>query len=134
MNQPPRSPYHNARPLQQLLELIDNAPSRDYEDRWDRIRTLQFHPGELEFATNHALHLYIRWLSEDIRSLWPLLGGGLGPQAFNVLLDASNALKDLATDGQNAHPHALIIIPRLCKAGWRMRGETTRLIRQAAGR
>jgi hypothetical protein len=131
MTQPQRLQPRDLRIQQQLLDWIDDIPDADSDYRLERIKTLRLRPEELDVATDHALRLYTRWLSEDLRKLWPLFEGRSGPQAFEALHEASNALWNLALDRQ-IPARALVIIPRLCQARWDLRDRTDRLLNQAA--
>jgi hypothetical protein len=121
MGQPQRWQSRYSRSQQQLLDWIDDIPTEDSERRFEWIKTLTFRPQELDLATDHAFHLYTKWLSEDLRRLWSLFGSRSGPQALMALWKANDALWKLPRDRQNADAHAFVIIPRLCQARWDMR-------------
>ncbi|KAM0711356.1 hypothetical protein Q7P35_002096 [Cladosporium inversicolor] len=116
---PSSSPWHipMAQPRltshERLMAWINHTSTGSLADSWERIERLPFSDAELDSATERALELYTKWLAEDIRRLWPLLGSGrTGQAALEVLQDASVALKGFAEDSGVERAYALAMIPR----------------------
>lgn len=119
---------------QQLISLINERTHRNTEANWDHIRTLQFTPDEIESATDYTVNLYTRWLAEDFRVLWPLLGGRMGRDALQALLNAGDDFGRLARDRERATSNVFAVLLRLCSARWVLRVAANELSREAAGR
>lgn len=114
---------------------INHTSTGSLADSWERIERLPFSDAELDSATERALELYTKWLAEDIRRLWPLLGSGrTGQAALEVLQDASVALKGFAEDSGVERAYALAMIPRFCELRWSLRSNTDRLVMAAERR
>lgn len=141
---PPYSTRHNAMdPLrrqqqpnpspqyQRLIDLINERFTTNSDSDWEDIRALRFTNEELNLATDHALNLYTQWLAEDLRVLWPLLGGTHGQDAENAMRDASYWLDQIARDRHRARNNINAILIRLCKARWQLRTAANELDRAA---
>jgi hypothetical protein len=125
----------NSTEYQRLMNWINRTTIRDARyDNWDSIERLRFSPDELESAMDRALQLYTRWLADDLRILWSLLGGLRDEQALAVLQRASGDLRRYVDDSGVARAHALIMIPRFCEARWDLRSKTEKLEREAGRR
>ncbi|GAB7334961.1 hypothetical protein MBLNU13_g06833t1 [Cladosporium sp. NU13] len=125
--QPTLSPQY-----QRLINLINERPNTNTDSDWDDIRVLRFSTEELEFATDYALNVYTQWLMEDLRLLWPLLGGEQGENAMDAMRDASDWLDRIARDRHRARSNVDAILLRLCQARWKLRSSAN-AISQAAG-
>jgi hypothetical protein len=117
------------------MNWINRTPTGDiHQDNWDSMRRLGFSPEELESAMNRTVHLYTKWLADDLRVLWSLLGGICDRQALAVLQTASEDLREYVNDSGVVRAHALVMIPKFCEARWVLRSKTQRLERRAAVR
>lgn len=116
---------------QQLINLINERTNTNTEDKWDHITTLQFTPEELESATDYTVNLYTQWLAEDIRVLWPLLGGRGGRDALQALLNAGDDFGRLARDREAATSNVFAVLLRVCGARWVLRVAANELSREA---
>jgi hypothetical protein len=96
----------NSTEYQRLMNWINRTTIRDARyDNWDSIERLRFSPDELESAMDRALQLYTRWLADDLRILWSLLGGLRDEQALAVLQRASGDLRRYVDDSGVARAH-----------------------------
>ena len=116
---------------QRLINLINERFTNNSDADWEDIRALRFSNEELELATDHALNLYTQWLSEDLRVLWPLLGGTHGQDAENAIRHASVWLDRIARDRHRARDNVNAILVRLCEARWKLRTAANELDRAA---
>jgi hypothetical protein len=116
---------------QRLINLINERFTNNSDADWEDIRALRFSTEELDSATNHALNLYTQWLAEDLRVLWPLLGGTHGQDAENAMRNASERLDRIAWDRHRARDNVNAILIRLCEARWKLRTAANELDRAA---
>lgn len=116
---------------QQLINLINERITPNTDANWDHIRTLQFTPEELESATDYTVNLYTQWLAEDFRVLWPLLGGRMGRDALQALLNAGDDFGRLARDREAATSNVFAVLTRLCGARWVLRVAANEASREA---
>ena len=124
--QPTHSPQY-----QVLINLINERFSTNSDSDWEDIRALRFSNEELDSATDYALNLYTQWLAEDLRVLWPLLGGTHGQDAENAMRRASEWLDRIARDRHRARDNVNATLVRLCKARWQLRTAANELDRAA---
>lgn len=128
--QRPQQPTLNPQ-YQRLIDLINERPHTNTDSDWEDIRALRFSTEELDSATDYALNLYTQWLSEDLRVLWPLLGGRQGLDAMNAMRDASDWLDRLARDRHRARSNVDAILLRLYQARWQLRTAANAISRAA---
>jgi hypothetical protein len=83
---------------------------------------------------DRAVQLYTKWLADDLRVLWSLLGGICDRQALAVLQIATEDLREFVNDSGVVRARPLVMIPKFCEARWVLRSKTGKLERDAGMR
>lgn len=117
----------NLRAIQQLMGLVEDYPLPEHEALWQSITPESVSEPELRMAMDRALHLYLKWLRDDLHSVFRLLAvqSRVSNNSLERARTTANTLSKIAEDAHwikaQQKPNKLELVKQLVDARWDLR-------------